>query len=260
MELSRPMTGSTLGRFEAPDITPEGLAGRGWIQAELREFLGSGLVEEGSAFSDMHPVVMLSTRRLTANDLSKAATYLIGDRPPPPARLPDAPSPAVSAATASGRVTYVALCAGCHGLNGEGVPNTVVPMRGNTTLRLANPRNLIVSMVDGIAAQSFPYLQRMQAMPPFADRLSDQQAAELANYPRQLRRAGARCDASRRARVAVTPAAVMAKEALRPRSRDRTGPIGVLVRRVRGKIEKDPGSPKILTTESEFGYRLEVSA
>ena len=32
----------------------------------------------------------------------------------------------------------------------------------------------------------------------------------------------------------------------------------VLVRQVRGKIEKDPGSPKILTTESGIGYRLEV--
>jgi mono/diheme cytochrome c family protein len=150
----------------------------------VRQFLGSGLVEEGSAFSDMHPVVMLSTRHLTANDLSKAATYLMGDRPPPPAAPPGAPSPTDVAATASGRVTYVALCAGCHGLNGEGVPNTVVAMRGNTTLRLANPRNLIVSMLDGIAAQSFPYLQRMQAMPPFADKLSDTQAADLANYLR----------------------------------------------------------------------------
>ena len=34
----------------------------------------------------------------------------------------------------------------------------------------------------------------------------------------------------------------------------------VLVRQVRGKIEKDPGNPKILTTESGIGYRLEVSA
>ncbi len=201
MELSRPMTGFTLGRFEAPGITPDGLAGRGWTQAALREFLGSGLVEEGSAFSDMHPVVMLSTRRLTPNDLSKAATYLMGDRPPPPAGLTDAPPPADSAAMAPGRVTYVALCAGCHGLNGEGIPNTVVPMRGNTTLRLTNPRNLIVSMLDGFAAQSFPYLQRMQAMPPFADKLSDAQAADLANYLR-LSFGGQKPD--------VTPAAVHA--------------------------------------------------
>lgn len=184
MELSRPMNGSMLGRFEAPDITPDGLAGRGWIQAALREFLGSGLVEEGSAFSDMHSVVMLSTRHLTANDLSKAATYLMGDRPPPAATLPAAPPPADLATTAAGRTTYVALCAGCHGFDGEGVPNTVVPMRGNTTLRLTNPRNLIVSMLDGIAGQSFAYLQRMQAMPGFADKLSDAQAADLANYLR----------------------------------------------------------------------------
>ena len=34
----------------------------------------------------------------------------------------------------------------------------------------------------------------------------------------------------------------------------------VLVRQVRGKIEKDPGNPKILTTESGIGYRLEASA
>ena len=34
----------------------------------------------------------------------------------------------------------------------------------------------------------------------------------------------------------------------------------VLVRQVRGKIETDPGNPKILTTESGIGYRLEASA
>jgi DNA-binding response OmpR family regulator len=34
----------------------------------------------------------------------------------------------------------------------------------------------------------------------------------------------------------------------------------VLVRQVRAKIESDPGNPKILTTESGIGYRLEASA
>jgi mono/diheme cytochrome c family protein len=132
----------------------------------------------------MHPVVMLSTRHLTTNDLSKAVTYLMGDTPPPPAALPDAPSAADVAAATPGRISYVALCAGCHGLDGNGVPNTVVAMRGNTTLRLADPRNLIVSMLDGIDAQNFPHLQSMQAMPGFADKLTDQQAADLANYLR----------------------------------------------------------------------------
>jgi two-component system, OmpR family, KDP operon response regulator KdpE len=34
----------------------------------------------------------------------------------------------------------------------------------------------------------------------------------------------------------------------------------VLVRQVRAKIENDPGNPKVLTTESGIGYRLEASA
>ena len=198
MELSRPMTGFALGRFEAPDITPAGLAARGWTAAALRDFLGSGLTEDGSAFSDMHPVVMLSTQRLTPNDLVKAVKYLMGDTPPPPVSLP--PAPAI-AATSPGRTSYVALCAGCHGLDGDGIPNTVVAMRGNTTLRLTDPRNLIVSILDGMAAQNFPYLQSMQAMPGFADKLSDQQAADLANYLR-VSFGGQKGD--------VTPAAVRA--------------------------------------------------
>ena len=64
------------------------------------------------------------------------------------------------------------------------MPNTVVAMRNNSTLRLADPRNLIVAMLDGIVAENFPHRQSMQAMPGFADKLSDQQAAGLANYLR----------------------------------------------------------------------------
>ncbi|MEA2967145.1 MAG: hypothetical protein QOE78_406, partial [Alphaproteobacteria bacterium] len=85
MEISRSLTGFALGRVAAPDITPAGLAFRGWTAAGLRAYLGRGLARQGSAFSDMHPVIMLSTRNLTAEDLAAVATYLLGDNPPPPA-------------------------------------------------------------------------------------------------------------------------------------------------------------------------------
>ena len=143
MELSRSLTGFALGRVAAPDITPAGLASRGWTAAGLRAYLGRGLARQGSAFGDMHPVIMLSTRNLTAEDLAAVATYLLGDNPPPPAPQP-AVDPAESAAAASGagRMSYVALCAGCHGLDGNGVPNTVVAMRSQqhaATCRSAQP-------------------------------------------------------------------------------------------------------------------------
>ena len=185
MELSRSFTGFALGRVAAPDITPAGLAARGWTAAALVAFLGRGLARQGSAFSDMQPVIMLSTRNLMPADLDAVATYLLGDNPPAPASLA-APDPAdVDAdANGAGRISYVALCAGCHGLEGNGMPNTVVAMRNNSTVRLADPRNLIVAMLDGIGAENFPHRQSMQAMPGFADKLSDAEAAALANYLR----------------------------------------------------------------------------
>jgi len=185
MELSQALSGAVLGRVAAPDITPAGLAARGWTGPGLASYLGRGIADQGSAFADMHQVVMLSTQHLTPEDLGAMTTYLLGDSPPPPA-----PQPAMVAATATaaaggaGRASYVALCGGCHGLEGGGLPNTVVALRGNSTLRLADPRNLIVAMLDGIGPENFPGDASLQAMPGFADKLSDEQAAALANYLR----------------------------------------------------------------------------
>ena len=181
MELSRPLSGFALGRVAAPDITPAGLASRGWDSAELSAFLGRGIASRGSAFSDMHPVIMLSLQHLTADDLAAVTTFLLGDH----ARAPAALAIADSVPNSAGRITYVALCAGCHGLDGNGVPNTIVAMCGNTTLRLAEPRNLIVTTLEGVEAENFPHSQSMQAMPSFADKLNDEQAATLVNYLRE---------------------------------------------------------------------------
>lgn len=197
MELSRALTGFALSRVAAPDITPSALASRGWTAAGLRAYLGRGLARQGSAFGDMHPVIMLSTRNLTAEDLDAVATYLLGDKAP----LPAAAATESAAANDAGRMSYVALCAGCHGLDGNGVPNTVVALRDNSTLRLIDPRNLIVAMLDGIGAENFPHRASMQAMPGFSDKLSDAEAAALANYLR-VTWGGQKGD--------VTPAAVRA--------------------------------------------------
>jgi mono/diheme cytochrome c family protein len=185
MELSRPLAGFALGRVLAPDITPAGLASRGWTGPSLGTYLGRGIARQGSAFAEMHEVIILSTRNLTADDTTAMVTYLMGDSPPPPAPLPTIdPIVARALADGPGRTSYLALCAGCHGLEGNGIPNTVVPLRSNSTLRLADPRNLIVAMLFGIGPEIFPHRAAMSAMPGFADKLSDEQAAALANYLR----------------------------------------------------------------------------
>jgi mono/diheme cytochrome c family protein len=182
MDGGRPLAGSTLGRVAAPDITPAGLAARGWTSAGLQAFLGRGMAPQGSAFGEMYPVVHLSTQYLTPQDMAAMATYLLGDQPPAAAalKLDGAASPQLK----PGRQLYLAVCAGCHGRDGEGKPHVAVAMMGNSTLRNPDSRNLIVSMLDGIDAQRFPGLEAMQEMPGFAAHLNDAELAQLANYLR----------------------------------------------------------------------------
>ncbi len=202
MDGGKPLAGEALARIGAPDITPAGLAARGWTATDLQAFFASGIAPQGSAFGEMYPVVHLSSQYLNKGDLAAMTTYLLGDKPPAP--LPLKPVNAGAAQLAPGRQHYVAVCAGCHGREGEGKPHVAVAMLGNSTVRNADPRNLIVSMLDGIERQDFPGLESMQEMPGFASRMSDAELAQLTNYLRATY-GGQPAD--------VTPAAVSALRA-----------------------------------------------
>jgi mono/diheme cytochrome c family protein len=182
LKAGEPLAGSALGRVGAPDITPAALAARGWTPQDLSTFFATGLAPQGSAYDEMHTVVRMSTQYLSKEDLGALSAYLVGDQPPAPAALPAA-QPA-TAALAAGRKTYLAVCAGCHGREGEGKPNVSVAMLGNSALRDDDPRNLLVVTLDGIAAQRFPGTAAMQDMPGFARKLDDREIADLANFLR----------------------------------------------------------------------------
>ncbi|MDK2375779.1 c-type cytochrome [Serratia fonticola] len=178
MEVNKPMQGGDLGRFIAPDITPQALAQRGWTPQDLSRFLSTGLAPQGSAFSEMHMVVDLSTRHLTPEDHRALVTYLMGDKPPQPVAAK------IGQGSDAGRITYLDQCSACHERDGAGIPHVAVAMRDNATLRQPDGKNLIVSVLDGLPAQQFPGNESMQSMPGFADRLDDAQIAELVNYLR----------------------------------------------------------------------------
>ncbi len=178
MDLDKPLKGGTLGRFKAADITPEALAERGWTQKDLAQFLATGNAPQGSAFSEMHMVVALSTQYMTPEDMKAMTTYLMGDKPPAPKEVP------IKTVAGEGRTHYLNLCAGCHGVSGEGKPNVAPPMVGNSTLRQDDATNLIASILDGLPEQKFPGHANMQPMPGFSHKLNDAQMAELVNYSR----------------------------------------------------------------------------
>jgi len=182
VDRDRPLAGnSELGRFAAPDITPQGLAARGWQGASLREYLATGASGPAVASDEMLKVVSLSTSRLNAADLDAMTIYLLGDAPPAPGTLADASGGPDGAAQRH----YFNLCAGCHGRDGGGVPNVAVSLRANSSVRDSSPHNLIVAILDGLPEHDFPGLARMQEMPGFGADLGDAEIAALATWLRQ---------------------------------------------------------------------------
>ncbi|ALN79666.1 cytochrome c [Lysobacter antibioticus] len=182
VDRDRPLTGNDrLGRYAAPDLTPTGLAARGWDRVSLRAYLATGTAAPAVASDEMLKVVNLSTSRLDGKDLDAIATYLSGDSPRPATALA---RPTAAAAPSPAQDGYFALCAGCHGRDGQGVPHVAPALHGNSSLRDANPHNLIVAILDGLPEHDLPGLERMQEMPGFGDQLDNAQVAELAAWLR----------------------------------------------------------------------------
>ncbi|MGY6250692.1 cytochrome c [Bosea thiooxidans] len=187
MEAGAYLKGAVIEGVEAPDITKEGLARMGFDPLTFAHFMKSGLSTQGSMTNQMFEVVHFSTQYMNEDDLRAMAAYLFDldalpaspASPPPPA--PVAVSPAVVTAA---RATYLNLCAGCHGSEGQGIPHVAIPLATNTSLRLASPRNFIRAVLHGLPAQRFPGLERMEAMPAFTELLDDKALADLTNWMR----------------------------------------------------------------------------
>ena len=184
MQRDRYLQGAIIEGVEAPDITRDTLALVGFEPEGLARFMRLGVSPMGSMTGPMFEVVHFSTQYLDDADLAAMATYLLGE-PPPPVK-PIVPAKVSAKISESGQRTYFALCAGCHGIEGQGVPHVAVPMGTNSSLRLPSARGFLTPVMHGIAQQDFPGLERMQAMPGFAANLSDQEIADLATWTRAI--------------------------------------------------------------------------
>ncbi|WP_322846586.1 cytochrome c [Pseudomonas sp. B33.4] len=185
MQLDKRLTGGILNGYLAPSLLATDLAARGWNEQDLGTFLKHGMSAQGTMFNEMFPVFHNSTQGLSDADLAAMATFLLGDKPPAAKALVEVPVEQLSASAQRGRQVYLNVCAGCHAVGGEGKPHIAVAMRGNTTLRLEDPRNLLRVIEDGIGEQKFSGFEHMQPMPGFADKLSPGQLTDLLNYLRQ---------------------------------------------------------------------------
>jgi len=186
MESGDALAGAVIEGFKAPDIRPEGLRARGWNREDLTLYFETGASPQGSAFSEMFLAVKNSLRLLTHQDRLAIASYLL-DTPS------DAPSKGEAAVAAlgdnahvnkAGQSLYLSHCSLCHGPQGQGVPATMPPLKGNSTLAQSDGINLIQVMAQGIPMQGISLTSGYGPMPAFRGRLTNAEMADVANYVR----------------------------------------------------------------------------
>ena len=175
------LKGNVIEGAYAPDLTAAALTDRGWTKNDLLRFFSHGLSPQGVMTFRMFPVLKHSTAHLDDADLQAISAYLTQDRPMPGPRIKEP----VGVPNRAGEQLYVGLCAGCHGIAGEGQPHSSVPLNINTTAMFDDPITLVRVINEGVQERNLARGERMQTMPGFADRLDNRQMADLMNYLRQ---------------------------------------------------------------------------
>ena len=180
LDTERAMQGNVIAGFEASDITPLRLVAQGWTKPDLESLFKNSYSEKGTVFGEMSMVVYHSLSRLNDSDMNAVTSYLLdSDVPvtskPIIARTPDTKAP--------GHNTYVNMCSGCHGLEGQGKPNIAPAMQSNATINRPSLYNSVAVLLRGIPSQKYNATTAFYAMDSF-EALSDEQIADLINYMR----------------------------------------------------------------------------
>ncbi len=173
------LQGSTLQEWYAPDISNgKDSVIRSWSKERLADFLqGHNAEDLMPPFGPMAEVVYNSIAKLKPSDVGAIADYL-KSRP-----VPSEPSPSPSKEPAArqemGRTVYQTQCASCHGAEGQGQAGVAAKLAGNEALLTKKPYNILSVLIEGIEPRGI-----WGEMPSFADALSNQDIADVANYVR----------------------------------------------------------------------------
>ena len=152
-----------------------------WDMQEIVGLLKNGVSKNASVAGPMAGVVLGSTQYLTPDDLGAMAQYL--KQLPPSTMAQSKLTNAVG--SAAGAKLYEQHCAGCHGLQGDGVPNAYPALAGNRAVTMSQTANLVQIVLQGGYAPATQGNPRPFGMPPFVLVLSDSEIAALLTHLRQ---------------------------------------------------------------------------
>jgi len=114
-------------------------------------------------------------------DVRAIAVYL--KELPPGEREPNV-LPPPEAQMSDGQRVYRSACIACHEVDGSGAPRIYPPLPGNANLQSAIAASTLRIILDGAQTLTTPRAPNPGSMPTYADKLSDQQIADVATYIR----------------------------------------------------------------------------
>lgn len=196
------LTGGVLGNRPAPDLRGPDSAPQTWSADDLKALLTTGRNAHTSVSGDMALAVEDSLQYMTDADADAVVAYLralnpkgggSGSAETPVAvvvdRLDastDATARKLAAGTdlTEGERLYMDNCAACHFTDGKGATEVFPPLAGNAIVQSGVTGGLLDTILYGAEMPSAAKRPERLRMPGFADRLSDQEVAELATFLR----------------------------------------------------------------------------
>lgn len=182
------LSGGNLNGWEVPSL--RGLPR--WNAQQIVDYLQTGRNDRAAVGGEMTSVVEHSSAWMHDDDLQAIAAYLkfLGGNPALQRGDESARRATEARLTAGqglsvGERLYVDNCGACHFASGQGAPKIFPQIDGATLVNAAAPDGLIHTILAGAQLPSTEKAPSALAMPGFADRLSDDEVAQLATFIRQ---------------------------------------------------------------------------
>ena len=181
-ETSKPMQGSVLQNWFAPDLTGNRRIGIGeWTADDIVLYLKTGRNRYDIASGPMADAVTHSTSHLSDADLRAIAVYL---KDLPPSGGTAQPVAAQNPAMQQGRAIYADQCAACHTMRGDGIVGLFPRLGGAPLVQQAQATSLIRVVLEGSRSVATEGAPTGPAMPSFAWKLSDAEVAAVLTFIR----------------------------------------------------------------------------
>ncbi|AXI02651.1 cytochrome c [Aquirhabdus parva] len=163
-----------------------------WSEKDIVDTLKTGRNQHHTVIgSPMNDVVIHSTQNMSDADLKAIAAYLKTLTPSKESKASYTADDAMAKALYAGKnpthgaALYVDNCAGCHRSDGQGYARVFPSIANNPSVLSDNPISMIRLILTGSTLPQTHTAPSDLSMPGFAQRLSDDDVAQLATFIRQ---------------------------------------------------------------------------